>query len=799
MSESFKTGYISSLAFYLIEGLVILFLGLKSDNYTWWSMLLFYVLHILVFYGLRNGISKHRLSEKNYQRIISIVFIILNVIFGGVCDSAQVFIYSMFFSTVVMLVFVDESASRFYMKCALAMMVGMGIIVFNFFRGKNTIMDYTVGSIVLLITNGVAISICNFIAFQNRKNREQERGLDDLLKVVEVKCDEARLATRTKSRFLSNMSHEIRTPINAVLGMSEMILRESGEKGIKKYAHDIKSSAESLLSIINDILDSSKIASGKLEIIEVNYDISSFLNDLYNMISVKARDKELELVFDIDGNIPVEYFGDDIRIRQVVVNLLTNAVKYTKEGKVILKLTGKVEGDEATLHFVVRDTGVGIKEEDMDKLFSEFERVEEAKNRNIEGTGLGVSITSSLLGLMGSSLIVKSEYGVGSEFSFDIVQKVINKEPLGDFNERIKNVVSDYTYDISYIAPTARVLVVDDNRTNRNVFCNLLKQTQIKISEAASGFECLDILQKESFDIVFLDHMMPEMDGIETFHEIKNRGLCEHTPIIMLTANAIKGAREQYLSEGFDDFLTKPIRPEKLDKMIIDYLPKDIVEIGEMVLNETVYDDNKDKLEDLDEFDFEYARSLLLSEELLKSTLENYYKSMDSVKSKLSNLYDGIFEKTSEVNDEIIKEYKIEVHALKSTSANVGALLISKVARILEVASANGEITKIKALNPILMEELDKHKERLGTVFNKDIDKKVMQDVKELIPYLDMLQNSLENEDFGTTDLVMLEVQKYVYNDDIQKSIDLLADQILNLETEEAKCTVCEIREIINK
>ena len=393
--------------------------------------------------------------------------------------------------------------------------------------------------------------------------------------------EEAERSNRAKTEFLAKMSHEIRTPINAILGMNEMILRESSDTDIQEYASDVKESSMVLLSVVNEILDSSKIESGKMELVEERYSIGSLLNNIFNMISIKAKEKGLELIFDIDHSIPSEYMGDEKRIQQVLLNLLSNAVKYTKKGTVILSVKGAIVGDIAEIEYSVKDTGIGIRDEDIGKIFEVYQRFDLSRNRNTEGTGLGMSIAQHLLHLMGSEMQIESEYGKGSIFSFKLKQKVLNESALGDFRERFRRASKINAYRTPFIAPQAKILVVDDYNMNLKVFRNLLKKTQIKIVEAERGAECLRLLEKQKFDMVFLDHMMPEMDGVETLQKIRQKGLCEGVPIIMLTANAIVGDREKYIGMGFDDFLSKPIMPDKLDKMILTYLSSELVKLEE--------------------------------------------------------------------------------------------------------------------------------------------------------------------------------------------------------------------------
>lgn len=401
-------------------------------------------------------------------------------------------------------------------------------------------------------------------------NREYEKAKDEAVR-----------ANEAKSLFLSNMSHEIRTPINAVLGMNEMILRECEDKQLLSYAANIQSSGKTLLFLINDILDMSKIESGKMEIVRVEYAPENLMMDLWNVIFLRAQEKGLGIRFSLDETLPRVLYGDDVRIKQIVTNLLTNAVKYTPQGGIEMTVAYERKGGaEILLMISVKDTGMGIRKEDMGKLFENFQRLDEEKNRNIEGTGLGMNITMSLLHLMDGDMKVESEYGKGSNFTVTIPQRIVCDEPTGDFetirSRREQNLSQKRQ---TFEAPEARVLVVDDNSMNLTVFQSLLKRTKMKITTADSGKKCLELVKKEPYHIIFMDHMMPEMDGIETLHEIQkmtdfpNRD----TPVIVLTANALSGAREGYLKEGFADFLTKPIDGDLLEQTTVKYLPRELV------------------------------------------------------------------------------------------------------------------------------------------------------------------------------------------------------------------------------
>ena len=389
-------------------------------------------------------------------------------------------------------------------------------------------------------------------------------------------------ANAAKSRFLANMSHEIRTPINAVIGMDEMILRESSEEEIRGYASGIMSAGKTLLALINDILDLSKVEEGKMEIIPVRYELSSMVNNLVNIISGRAEKKGLKFCVEVDPQIPKDLVGDEIRIRQCALNILTNAVKYTEKGSVTLKFSYKdmeegagSDGRNIALTLSVTDTGVGMKPEDLEKLLKPYQRIDEKRNRQIEGTGLGMSITSQLLHLMGSRLEVESEYGRGTCMSFTIVQQAVSSEEIGKYDLKYRHSGKGIPeYSEMFHAPDARILVVDDTDINLLVMRNLLKKTQIQIDTASSGSEALALNSSNTYDALFIDHMMPDMDGLETLKELRGSGHNLNAPAIALTANAISGAREMYIEAGFDGYLSKPVESEKLEMLLMNILPQ---------------------------------------------------------------------------------------------------------------------------------------------------------------------------------------------------------------------------------
>lgn len=498
----------------------------------------------------------------------------------------------------------------------------------------------------------------------------------------------AEQANRAKNDFLANMSHEIRTPINAITGMNEMIIRESQEADIRKYALDIKYANQTLLSLINDILDFSKIESGKMEIVEENYELAYLLHDAINMINGRAEKKGLAFHTEIDGKLPNKLYGDSVKVKQILLNILSNAVKYTKQGSVQLKVDGNVQEDNTViLRMSVRDTGIGIRQEEIPRLFQGFERLNIRENRSIEGTGLGLAITDRLIKQMGGKITVDSEFGKGSVFIVYLPQKITDSTPIENFEEDyMKDRREAIAYRESFTAPEANVLVVDDNEMNLAVVESLLKKTMMKVTVCKSGIECLFLMKKQHYDVILLDHMMPEMDGIETLKRSKDMedNLCQNSPIIALTANAMSGVREMYLSEGFDDYLSKPIEGKMLENMLMKYIPKDKIHIIQESDKKT---ENAKEPETVEVEEQEYLNA---------SIGMKYCGESDEVYREMLTMFCDMKEQKQRQMNECFEakdyaNYVIYIHALKSSSLSIGGKAVSTLAAQLEKAGKQGE------------------------------------------------------------------------------------------------------------
>lgn len=590
-------------------------------------------------------------------------------------------------------------------------------------------------------------------------------------------------ANRAKSTFLASMSHEIRTPIHAVMGMSEMILRESKEEETLSYAGDIHSAAGSLLSIVNDILDFSKIESGRMEILSVSYQLSSLIHDIYLLIADRAEKKGLMLQIHVDEALPSTLYGDDIRLKQIVINLLTNAVKYTESGSVTLNITGTVQNETCELLVQVKDTGIGIREEDIRKLFQVFERIEEKRNRTIEGTGLGINITQQLLTLMGSTLQVESVYGEGSCFSFRLKQKVIQREPIGNLEERLQNEKRQEAHRAGFRAPDVHVLVTDDIEMNRRVFRGLLKQTEIRVAEAASGQESLTKAREEKYDLIFMDNMMPDMDGIETMQRLKAdvRGKNTKTPIIMLTANAIAGAKEEYERAGFDGYLSKPIDPKKLEAMICRFLSEDrILGFGE---DEAVKAEPTGRLlPELNGIRWEYARLYIPDDEMLWELLKGFRQTLaERIQEWNRDIPEGTNAVYDVGTDMDLATIRIEAHALKSLAASVGAMTIFGLARVTELAARENDVGKVKQVLPLLIEEMKQMETELAVQFPEE-ERLLCEDREQLLLLVRLPVDAMRSLDFDEADRLEEKLGSYRYPEQIQEPVNRIQKAVRHLD-----------------
>ena len=546
---------------------------------------------------------------------------------------------------------------------------------------------------------------------------ERERFIEEL-ESARTRADEA---NRAKSVFLANMSHEIRTPINTVLGMNEMILRESDSEDVRGYAENIYHAGETLLSIINDILDFSKVEAGMMEIVEDVYAPGHMLIDLSDMFKLRAHEKGLEFLLSVDEAIPRRLYGDEIRIRQVLINLLSNAIKYTMRGHIALNVRlVNADSARARIRFEVKDTGIGIKEEDRAALFESFTRLDGHQNHHIEGTGLGLNIVKALAEMMDAELKVESVYGVGSVFSFELGQKIVDAQPIGDLQKSTFRSDSKRTDIAGFTAEKARLLVVDDNRMNLEVIKGLLKRTKVQLDTADSGQACLEKAATNRYDIILLDHMMPNMDGIETRQRLADMdpkaNLSHDAVIIALTANAVSGAKEMYLEKGFADYLSKPVEAAKLEAMLCKYLPAELVSRGENAVgtatdgrtanaagrvneNESAAD-RANASSDISQapvslkdiltghgIDYDTGMRYCQDEELYKLTAQTFATIVDETCVELERCR----------NEGDIDSYRVTIHAVKSNARTLGANALYEYALSQEEACKSGNFGIILA------------------------------------------------------------------------------------------------------
>ncbi len=654
-----------------------------------------FLLTILIPYPFMVYVS--RLQNRRYERIYKLLAcgVILNFVSSvmlqlmGIVDlvdssavSYAIIILMVFFFAVTILRDIRKKRIREYGE------VVIGIIVMILVSVWETCVTFIPS---IPIDGGIVLSLGLVVLIATAVCKTAREML-----AIEQDKQMALASSRAKAQFLANMSHEIRTPINTIIGMNEMIMRENRDESIQEYAHNVNNASKMLLGLVNDVLDFSKIEAGKMEIVNAEYHLSKLLSDVVNGIRVKTDDKKLLFHTDIDPSLPSVLLGDEIRIRQILNNLLSNAVKYTRDGSIGLYIRGIKDNSGFVLHMSVEDTGIGIKPEDMEKLFSSFRRLEEEKNRFIEGTGLGLNITKQLAELMGGYIVVTSEYGKGSCFTVNIPQQIVSDAPLGKLEDAYRRDIIDKKEDkfILY-APTAEILVVDDNKMNLSVVSALLKRTAVKLTLANSGTECLELCRENKYDLILMDHMMPDPDGIETLHILRKDRYSRNriTDVIVLTANAIAGMSKMYMEEGFSDYLTKPIVAEELEKMIAAHLP-------EYKLSASGKEDNENGIYHIDQkLGMEYCGN---DAGLYGEMIAEYIGQGEEYGAKLAEYYAA----------RDWKNYRTIIHALKNTSLLIGADVFSEKAKKLEYAAKDAD-------EEILLKECEGFHEEYGKLLDR--------------------------------------------------------------------------------
>ena len=648
----------------------------------------FYYEYVSYYMGEKTRVMKSVRLGNIIVFVVYTVILLLNVHFGWVCSynvelstwqSGPLYLpvgymvpaFLMATALITFLIHMGKQDMKIRFPMTMAMICGSGSMVIQpLMHGRITITTY-----------GATLGL--FFWYFSVENSDY-RKLEEVTEALQDAQRKAYDANQAKSAFLANMSHEIRTPMNAVLGLDEMILNSRDLNEIFEYARNIQSSGKALLSIINDILDFSKIEAGKMELIEADYHLAAMLRDINLQFSMKASKQSLAYKTDIDENLPDELFGDEVRIRQVITNLLNNAVKYTKQGYVELSVHGNTNGSQLNLQISVKDTGVGIKKENIPNLFSSFKRIDEKRNRSIEGTGLGLAIVQHCVRLMGGKVDVESTYGKGSVFSVTIPQKIVGESKIYMYNQSGKEGAESSITD-KQIAPDANVLVVDDNSVNLVVATGFLKRTKAHITTCESGAACLELMKKNRYDIIFLDHMMPEMDGVETLEKSKTMSGNQNrfTPVIALTANAISGMKERYLKLGFTDYVSKPIDSKVLYDVFFRNISQDL--IVEVKNEKSEERDATKKSDGVSESKEEVRAMIDVNEGISKSGGDKeLYKTLLTVFSEECGMNKARLVRFILAKD--WNNYEILVHALKSNGFLLGASDFGEKAKSLEFA-----------------------------------------------------------------------------------------------------------------
>ena len=591
-------------------------------------------------------------------------------------------------------------------------------------------------------------------------------------------------ANRAKTNFVSNMSHEIRTPMNSIVGITEILLRSRHSPKEQEYLLNIQSSGRVLLTIINDVLDCSKMEAGKMQLFDEPYDTCSLFHDLRISMENRIGHSGLELIYDIDQDIPCKLKGDMGRIRQVIINLVNNAIKYTEKGSVRFSVHVRQKNtDKVMLYYEVADTGIGIRKEDQKILFDAFQRVEMDRNRYVEGTGLGLTISQNLVNMMGGVIEVESEYGKGSRFFFTIEQTIIDPTPVSAVNYNgQKDNVTEKEAECLFIAPEAHILLVDDNELNLVVAKELLKPLRMQIDTAENGLQAVKMVRGSQYDLVLMDHMMPVMDGIEAAKAIRAlpEDKYQKLPIIALTANAMVDARKEFLNAGMNGFVAKPIDFARICNQLKLWLPKDLVrDVPKEEAKKLLADDLSDREIQPEDpqmgFSFEEGVKHCGSKAALMKTIRIFYRTIDSKANKIEQC----------LKEGLISDYVIEVHALKSSALLIGAVPLSEAAKELEDYGKQGKTEVLEEKTPDVLTLYRDLKNILRPYAEKEEDAKKEFSDGEWITALQQIHQCVEQFDLDGVDQIMEQLEEYQVPECIRESMDQLRVYVADVSMEE--------------
>ena len=591
-------------------------------------------------------------------------------------------------------------------------------------------------------------------------------------------------ANRAKTNFVSNMSHEIRTPMNSIVGITEILLRSRHSPKEQEYLLNIQSSGRVLLTIINDVLDCSKMEAGKMQLFDEPYDTCSLFHDLRISMENRIGHSGLELIYDIDQDIPCKLKGDMGRIRQVIINLVNNAIKYTEKGSVRFSVHVRQKNtDKVMLYYEVADTGIGIRKEDQKILFDAFQRVEMDRNRYVEGTGLGLTISQNLVNMMGGVIEVESEYGKGSRFFFTIEQTIIDPTPVSAVNYNgQKDNVTEKEAECLFIAPEAHILLVDDNELNLVVAKELLKPLRMQIDTAENGLQAVKMVRGSQYDLVLMDHMMPVMDGIEAAKAIRAlpEDKYQKLPIIALTANAMVDARKEFLNAGMNGFVAKPIDFARICNQLKLWLPKDLVrDVPKEEAKKLLADDLSDREIQPEDpqmgFSFEEGVKHCGSKAALMKTIRIFYRTIDSKANKIEQC----------LREGLISDYVIEIHALKSSALLIGAVPLSEAAKELEDYGKQGKTEVLEEKTPDVLTLYRDLKNILRPYAEKEEDAKKEFSDGEWITALQQIHQCIEQFDLDGVDQIMEQLEEYQVPECIRESMDQLRVYVADVSLEE--------------